>query len=130
MLTGSCGQTQKAQQTTSSSAAASDLAPWNTHVDAYHEVMSTTFHPAEEGDLQPLKTKAGMLAERGAAWANMTLPASLKGKGIEAKLQALATGSREIAELVQKNASDEALTKAITALHDVFHEVVEMGGGH
>ena len=45
-------------------------------------------------------------------------------------LALLAKGSRDIANQVAKQESDEALTKAITALHDVFHEVVEMGGGH
>ena len=126
----SCNQTKKMQQESNTAAVHPDMAAWNTHVDSYHEVMSTTFHPAENGDLKPLRTRATTLAERGEAWAKAAIPAHLNGKGLEAKLQLLAKGSRDIADLVAANASDETLTTAITALHDVFHEVVEMGSGH
>ena len=128
----SCSPTKSAQREAPLAPVATDpaISAWNKNVDAYHEVMSSTFHPAENGDLKPLKTRATTLAERAETWAATALPASLKGKGVEEKLGQLAKGSRDIANQVAGQASDEALTKAITALHDVFHEVVEMGGGH
>ncbi len=128
----SCNPTKSAQGGATPVPTATDpqMSAWNKNVDAYHEVMSSTFHPAENGDLKPLKTRAATLAERAETWAATALPTSLKGKGLEEKLALLAKGSRDIANQVAKQESDEALTKAITALHDVFHEVVEMGGGH
>lgn len=128
----SCNPTKSAQRETTPAPAATDpqMGAWNQNVDAYHEVMSSTFHPAENGDLKPLKERAATLAERAETWATTALPASLKGKGLEEKLVLLAKGSRDIANQVASQRSDEELTKAITALHDVFHEVVEMGGGH
>jgi hypothetical protein len=36
----------------------------------------------------------------------------------------LVKGSKELDKMVKKNASDADLTKKLTALHDVFHNIV------
>ena len=41
----------------------------------FHEVMSTTFHPAEEGNLQPLRMKAEELYTRAKSWKASAVPA-------------------------------------------------------
>ena len=33
-----------------------------TELKAFHEVMSQTFHPAEKGDLKPIRARAGEIA--------------------------------------------------------------------
>ena len=43
---------------------AQEKAKWK-EMEDFHTVMSTTFHPAEEDNLQPLKEKAGDLLAGG-----------------------------------------------------------------
>ncbi|MFM8450926.1 MAG: hypothetical protein ACKOAY_12540 [Haliscomenobacter sp.] len=122
----SCSTSKKA----ASESAAQDLVEWNKMVDAYHAVMSTSFHPAEEGDLAPLKKQASLLAQRATDWASIPLSPALEAKGAPQQLKKLVEGSQGIARLVAEGADDPTLTKAITDLHDVFHLLAEMGSGH
>lgn len=131
LTTVSCSQSRKAAQDTSAApapAANPEMAAWNKNVDAYHAIMSSTFHPAEEGNLEPLKSQAENLAARAADWAAAPVPMAMKGK-VEGPLRKLADDSKKIAEMVKNKASDQALTDAITKLHDVFHGLMEVGGG-
>lgn len=123
-----CGN-QPAEQQDANTATAEAEAPevasaWDQAMEAYHDVMSGTFHPAEEGDLAPLKERSGELAKASAAWAALPVPEVHAGKGLESMMSQLQTGSAAIGELVQQGASDEELTEAIVALHDVFHGIV------
>ncbi len=121
----SCGNTT-AQQEESQQAGidAEQVAnDWDAAKEAYHEIMSSTFHPAEEGDLEPLKTRHAELAGAAKKWAELPMPEGMKGKGLEALLQKLQAGSEAIGTEVS-GGSDEALTASITALHDVFHDIV------
>jgi hypothetical protein len=53
------------QATATSTAQANDK--W-AELEAYHDVMSQTFHPAEEGKLEPIRKRAGELAEKARQW--------------------------------------------------------------
>lgn len=103
--------------------APADPAAWEAAKSAYHEVMSKTFHPAEEGNLAPLKSRYMELADKSAAWAALPLPADQQGKGLEAVLAQLAKESKALGRTV-RNGSDAEITTAITALHETFHQVV------
>ena len=89
----------------------------------YHLIMAETFHPAEEGDLEPLKTRYAELASKSTAWNAATMPNKYVENGLDKSLALLAKESKEIGDLVQSGASDEDLTKAMFALHDRFHEI-------
>lgn len=91
---------------------------------AFHEVMSTTFHPAEEGDLAPLKAKAGMLVDRAKAWQKSKVPAGYKPKETADTLKRLVKQCKEVQKAVKKGKSDAELTAAITKAHDIFHEIM------
>lgn len=91
----------------------------------YHSVMSTTFHPAEEGKLEPIKTRSAELAAAASAWLKSTPPAEFNKPAILAKLKLLDTESAALDALIKsKKASDAEITAALTKLHDRFHEIV------
>ncbi|MFN8349750.1 MAG: hypothetical protein U0X91_32420 [Spirosomataceae bacterium] len=94
-------------------------------LDDYHAVMSQTFHPAEEGNLQPVLARAGELAEKGAVLKKSTIPADYQKEGVKTSVNLLAKESKALAEMVQKKRPEEEIKKAIFALHDRFHEVME-----
>jgi len=98
-------------------------APWP-QLSAYHSVMSGTFHPAEEGNLKPIREKSGELVTKAEEWKKSTAPAAYNKPGLKEKLDLLVTESKGVDKLVKDNAKDEELTKALTKLHDRFHEIV------
>lgn len=90
----------------------------------FHGVMSTTFHPAEEGDLKPIRTRSGEMVEKATVLAKSKVPAEFNTPAILAAVKNLRSGSKSLHKLVKKQGSDADVTKSITALHDVFHEIV------
>ncbi|MBK8044098.1 MAG: hypothetical protein IPK21_16450 [Haliscomenobacter sp.] len=88
LLVSACDTTKKMQDTASTAAASDPLmVAWNKNLDGFHSVMSSTFHPAEEGNLAPLKANAATMADKATAWAKAELPSGMKGKGVEAILK-------------------------------------------
>lgn len=103
---------------------AQQKAKWQ-ELDAFHEVMSKTFHPAEEGKLEPIRTRSQEMLDRAVAWKNSTAPEGYDKSAVLQNLKKLVKGSKEINKMVKKNASDKELKEELTELHDVFHEIVE-----
>jgi hypothetical protein len=97
---------------------------WANAKSAYHKVMAGTFHPAEEGDLEPLKKQHNVLAWQASNWLAYPIPKELRTKEMKKNLKMLKVESNEISKLVMKGASDEQLTKAMFGLHDIFHTIV------
>lgn len=93
-------------------------------MDRFAEVMSQTFHPAEEGNLKPIRARAAEMAEKAQLWRDSTPPKILNVPIITGKLPQLAAEAKTLAEMVAQNAGDEEIKKTLTALHDRFHEIV------
>ena len=99
-------------------------ADWPAQKD-FHTVMAATFHPAEEGNLTPLKAKSGELAKKATAWSKSVYPAGYDKAAIAPILKKLVMECKALDVKVKAGAGKEELTKMITALHDRFHEIVE-----
>lgn len=94
-------------------------------IKAFHGVMSQTFHPSEEGDLQPIKTRSGEMVEKATALAKSKFPAEFATLKIKDAVQRLQSGSKALDKLVKnKKSTDQEITASLAALHDVFHEIV------
>lgn len=102
-------------------------AEWK-EMDDFHFVMAETFHPAEEGDFEPIKSKSEEMAKSAETWKNSTPPSEFDKPEIAEKLALLVSESAELDEFVKTNPSDEDLFKKLNALHDRFHEI--MGACH
>ncbi|HKR04196.1 MAG TPA: hypothetical protein VJY62_06115 [Bacteroidia bacterium] len=90
----------------------------------FHSVMASTFHPSEEGNLEPIKTRAGEMVEKAQALAASKIPAEFATDKIKAAVAKLVTGSQELKTIIDKKEKDEVITKNLSALHDTFHEIV------
>lgn len=104
--------------------AAQEKAKW-AEKDAFHEVMSKTFHPAEEGKLEPIKSRSAEMVEKAIAWKNSTAPAGYDKSAIQKSLGKLVKGAKKLDKLVKKNASDSDIKGQLTELHTLFHEITE-----
>ena len=105
-------------------AQAQKKAKWK-EMDAFHEVMAKTFHPAEEGKLEPVKTRNKEMLDKATAWQNSTAPEGYNQKAVKKSLNDLVKGAKEINKLVKENAQDNIIKEKLSALHDVFHEIME-----
>jgi hypothetical protein len=90
----------------------------------FHEIMAKTFHPSEEGNLKPIKERAGEMVEKAQALADSKIPTEFANDKVKAAVAKLVTGSKELKALVDKKEKDEVITKNLSALHDTFHEIV------
>ena len=93
-------------------------------LESYHEIMSQTFHPAEEGKLEPIRKLAGELAARSQKWLASTPPKIYDTPNIKAILVKLNAESKALADSIAKGAKDEQIKTDLTALHDRFHEIM------
>jgi tRNA nucleotidyltransferase/poly(A) polymerase len=94
-------------------------------MDAFHDVMSETFHPSEEGNLQPIKTRIDEMVTKAKAWRKSSVPAAYDAKKSKAKLKELEKGAEALRKTIRNNGSDPDITKQLAELHDVFHYIME-----
>lgn len=91
----------------------------------FHGVMSQTFHPSEEGNLAPIKSRSGEMREKANLLAKSAIPKEYQTPAIIQAVKKLKKGSKVLHNLVQnKETTDAQLTISLSALHDVFHEIV------
>jgi hypothetical protein len=93
---------------------------------SFHEVMSRTFHPAEKGNLGPLKNFSETLETAARDLTTKNVPAEFKTETLMTAVKRLQGRTKEINKLVKTGASDADLIKAITDAHNIFHEIIGM----
>lgn len=108
-----------------SSSAASITEKWP-QIKAYHEVMSKTFHSSEEGNLEAIKTNAGLLLEKAEALSVENMPKEFRSPKLIESLVVLKKETKTVNELVTKNATDFEISSALSKLHNTFHKIVDM----
>jgi len=62
--------------------------------------------------------------EKAKVWQKSAAPAEFDKPEIKTHLDKLVKGAKELEKMVKKGAPDADLTKKLTDLHDVFHEIV------
>ncbi|HKA21790.1 MAG TPA: DUF2911 domain-containing protein [Blastocatellia bacterium] len=92
-------------QSVPKSVSAADNEKWN-ELTAFHAVMSATFHPMEEGNFKPIRSRAAELAAKAKQWSDSTPPALYDKAEIKTNVAKLAQESQALAALVSKKASD------------------------
>ena len=99
-------------------------AEWK-EMHAFHNIMSATFHPAEENNLQPLKDSATVLVKRAKTWKKSIVPEGYNGSLTGPILEKLVGQCKKIQAAVVSKQQDAELKMLITSAHDTFHEIME-----
>jgi hypothetical protein len=102
----------------------SQKAKWK-EMEDFHAVMGGPFHPAEEGKLEPIRTRSKEMVDKAKAWEKSAAPEGYDKKAVSATLKKLVTGAKELDKMVKATADDQALVTKLSSLHDVFHEIME-----
>ncbi len=91
----------------------------------FHAVMSKTFHPAEAGNLKPVKENSADLLAKAKEWQASTIPSDYKNQETTTVLTSLVAKCEELNLAVIAAKSDDDLKKLITEAHDIFHQIGE-----
>lgn len=91
----------------------------------FHKVMSQTFHPAEEGNFAPIRSRINEMLDKAEAFKNSEIPAEFSHqKEIKNNLKKLVKQTKSFKKKINKGVSDADLKADFIALHDTFHQVV------
>lgn len=93
-------------------------------LEAFHKIMSTTFHPAEENNFEPIKTRIGEMVVAAANLTANPVPAEFNKPEILDAAKKLQDGTKALEEKIKNNATNEEIFKDLTGLHDTFHTIV------
>lgn len=90
----------------------------------FHKIMSQTFHPSEEGNLEPIKTRSAEMTQSAKTLLASTPPASFNTDKVKDAVSRLASGSEKLDTDIKAGMSDKKIKKSLASLHDVFHEII------
>lgn len=90
----------------------------------FHKVMSQTFHPSEEGDLQPIKTRSKEMILKAEVLKKSLIPAEFNKKEVIKAIDELVVGSKKLDKLISSKSDDAKIGQSLNDLHDVFHKIV------
>lgn len=98
-------------------------------IKAFHEVISATFHPSEEGNLQPVKKRSKELVSRAEDIVKSDIPAEFKTPQILKSAKKLEVKTKALHKMIVAKATDAAITKSLSEVHDIFHEIQGLCSG-
>lgn len=96
----------------------------------FHMVMGQTFHPAEEGNMAPIRARSQELQDKAIALKNSKIPASFDTPEIRKAIDDLVKGATEINKLNTKKTKDVILKEKLIKLHDTFHIIQGLCSSH
>ena len=95
-----------------------------TAINDLQVVVTQTFHPAEEGNIEPLKSRSEELMNKANDLLQLDIPEEYRTKEILTLSENLLAKSKTLHALVVSKAFDEELLKAITEVHTVLHQII------
>ncbi len=90
----------------------------------FHKVMAQTFHPSEEGNFEPIRTRIDEMNERATAWMNSAAPKEFDKPEVKSTLKQLTGEVIALKAMIENKATDDELKPKLEGLHDTFHKIV------
>lgn len=100
-------------------------AQW-TEKNEFHKVMAQTFHPSEEGNFEPIRSRIGEMYEKALAWANSTPPKEYDKPEIKSTIKEMTGQIVALKAMIDKKATNDEIKPKLEALHETFHKIVGM----
>ncbi len=103
-------------------AAPKPKATWKAQ-EEFHSVLAGTFHPMEDGDLEPTRKRADEMARKARMWLRSKPPKGYDAAKLRPLLIKLEREAAQVAKLVARQAADEDIKQALNKLHDTYHDI-------
>ncbi|MEN9336142.1 MAG: hypothetical protein RLZZ500_1129 [Bacteroidota bacterium] len=94
-----------------------------TQLHEYHELLSKTFHPAENGNFTAIKNSHDYLVQKAEALDVTTMPSDLKTPAVVENVAVLKKLTKKLSELITNKAPDVEILRMFQNVHDVFHKI-------
>src|SRR5574343_801136 len=94
-----------------------------TQLHEYHELLSKTFHPAENGNFTAIKNSHDYLVQKAEALDVATMPTDLKTPVVVENVAVLKKLTKKLSELITNKAPDVEILRTFQNVHDVFHKI-------
>jgi hypothetical protein len=95
-----------------------------TQLNDYQELISKIYHAAENGNLDAIKNNSQILVDHSLALTDESMPVEFRNPKVTESLVLLKKQTKITNDLVQKNASDNEIKKALKNLHTTFLKIV------
>jgi hypothetical protein len=96
-----------------------------TELKEFHTIMSQTFHPSEDGNLEPIKSRSAEMVTKAELLSKSKIPTEFDKKEVKEAITKLVIDSKKLNDMVINKTTDEILKKTLSELHDTFHLIVE-----
>lgn len=96
-----------------------------TAIRDFHEVLSQTFHASEEANLEPIKLRSEELMNKGYGLLKLDIPEEYRTTIILSLIEKLQIECKTLNLLVIRKATDQEITKSITKVDNIFHNILE-----
>lgn len=93
-------------------------------LNAFHNVMSQTFHPMEAGNFDPIKKQAAELSARAKALESSSIPPAYKNDAVIQDVKTISAGAENLEKIINNGGSDDDIKVALTELHNNFHKLM------
>ena len=90
----------------------------------FHLVMSQTFHPSEEGNLNPIKERLTEWKEKTYALSNSKIPVEVNNEKIKSSLLKLKENNVALEKMINEKKFEKEITEFLSVVHDNFHEII------
>ena len=91
----------------------------------FHTVMNATFHPSEEGNVEPIKKQLKDFVKKAEALTKNKMPEMFATPEIKAAAENMVSSTKAFQKNFKKF-SDEQLVTELHALHEVFHALTNV----
>lgn len=99
-----------------------DDAKWP-QLEAFHKVMSQTYHPAEKGDFQPIRKRATELSEAMSNLIGTPFPEAYRSSDVKVLVAHLEERVAVVNKMVESKVTDKELMISLNEAHEVFHKL-------
>lgn len=90
----------------------------------FHEIMAITFHSAEKGNFEPIRTRHMELAEKATALKQGTIPASFNNEVVKNAVEKLEQETQKMCKIASgKKVTDKQLMEQLEIVHKAFHDL-------
>jgi hypothetical protein len=94
-------------------------------LDALHQLIVATWHPASAGDMKPARADAAALLAATQAWRRSKGPAKCDNAALRKGMPDLIADARSFADAAKRDASDDAVKVTLKRTHDGFEALAE-----
>lgn len=92
----------------------------------FHSILAETFHPAEEGDMKPIKSRSHELFQNAKLINATPFPDAYDNDVMHKEIKKLVKETDKLNALVVRDEQNTTIMKQLNIVHDIYHGIAGM----